>query len=340
MSGLQPQVVHVAGAGAAKVIGCIARELGCRGYRVACVRENSLPESLSGSAGADVVVADSGTTVRLPPEPRPGIFRRLRLALHDHHLILAEGFSDGARELIEVVPPGSVACHAGNRALRALIGSGAPPAGVPGYAPDDTEGLCACIEARYLKPDLSGAILAGGRSSRLGRDKTLLTVGGKPVIERMIDRLARHVPSIRIISGSSEAYAAYGLAVIADIHPGCGPLSGIHAALSTSATEYVLVLAGDTLLIQDALLERLRHGFTGYDITLYKHKNFEPLCAVYRRTCLDALEELIRHGDGRIIDLFPTLSVNVLRTGDPEVFRSINTEDDYRFVVSRLQPEP
>ena len=74
---------------------------------------------------------------------------------------------------------------------------------------------------------------------------------------------------------------------------------------------------------------RCSHAYPGYDITLYKHALFEPLCAVYRRTCLPALEELIDHQEYRIIDLFPTLSVNVIRTDQREAFQSINTPEDY-----------
>jgi molybdopterin-guanine dinucleotide biosynthesis protein A len=330
----QPHVVHIAGDGAAGLIERIAGALADRGYRIACLREGAAA-GWPGACGAAGVADAGGTALWLPPEPWPDMLGRVRRALCDYQLILVQGFSGEARELIEAVAPGKQACHAGRRALRAVIGAGAC-AGVPYFAREDVRGQCAFIEERYLQPNLSGAILAGGRSSRLGRDKTMVPVGGRPVIERMIALLERHALPVKLITGNAAAYARYGLAIVADVYPGCGPLSGIHAALESSATDYVLVLSGDMPLVRDDLVERLLSACAGHDITLYKHKNFEPLCAVYRRSCLEALEELLRHGDGRIIDLFPALTVKVLRTGEPEVFTSINTDEDYRFIMSRL----
>jgi molybdopterin-guanine dinucleotide biosynthesis protein A len=82
------------------------------------------------------------------------------------------------------------------------------------------------------------------------------------------------------------------------------------------------LLTADTL--RPLLLE-----YPGYDITMFKHKLFEPLCAIYRRTCLPALEELINHGEYRIIDLFPTLNTRIIRVDQRDEFQSINTKEDY-----------
>ena len=111
-----------------------------------------------------------------------------------------------------------------------------------------------------------------------------------------------------------------------------GPLSGIHAALTYCDTEYVLVVSCDIPLVNRELFESLIAALPGHDIVMFKHKHFEPLCALYRRTCLAALEDLIAHGENRIIDLFPLLQVKVLRIASADVFKNINTDADYDFV--------
>ena len=93
----------------------------------------------------------------------------------------------------------------------------------------------------------------------------------------------------------------------------------------------------DIPLLRKENLQPLLSAYPGFDITIFKHKNFEPLCAIYRKTCLSALNDLIAHNENRIIDLFPTLAVKVIRTGLNHIFRSINTEEDHRFILERFQ---
>ena len=92
----------------------------------------------------------------------------------------------------------------------------------------------------------------------------------------------------------------------------------------------------DIPLVSRTLFDELIAALPGNDIVIFKHSQFEPLCALYRRTCIPALEDLIAHGEYRIIDLFPTLQVKVVRTGSADIFKSINTEADYEFVRKAL----
>ncbi len=185
------------------------------------------------------------------------------------------------------------------------------------------------MRAGVLHPRISAAVLAGGSSSRLGRNKALLPLHGKTVIEKVIDEVCCCAGDVTIITNNPDEYASLGYPCCGDILPGGGPLSGIHAALTQCGTEYVLVVSCDIPLVNRQLFEALIADSSGHDIVLFKHKYFEPLCALYRRTCLPALEDLIAHGEYRIIDLFPTLKVKVLRIGSADVFKSINTDACY-----------
>jgi molybdopterin-guanine dinucleotide biosynthesis protein A len=195
----------------------------------------------------------------------------------------------------------------------------------------DAAKVAELIRDSILRPRISAAVLAGGRSSRLGRNKALLPLHGKTVIEKVVGEVRRCVSAINIITNSPDAYHHLGYPCRGDVLPGGGPLSGIHAALTHCDTEYVLVVSCDIPLVKRELFESLIAALPGHDIVMFKHKHFEPLCALYRRTCLSALEELIAHGEYRIIDLFPTLQVKVLRIASADVFKSINTDADYEF---------
>ncbi|MBM4311375.1 MAG: molybdenum cofactor guanylyltransferase [Deltaproteobacteria bacterium] len=202
-----------------------------------------------------------------------------------------------------------------------------------GLLSPDASRMAEHIRRSFVAPLVSGAVLAGGRSSRLGRNKALLPLNGTTVIEKVIDEVRACVSDLTLITNSPDEYTHLCYPCRPDMLPGGGPLSGIHAALTHCGTEYVLVVSCDIPLINRTFFERLLAALPGYDIVIFKHRQFEPLCALYRRTCLPALEELIAHGDYRIIDLFPSLRVKVLRTDSAEPFRSINTDADYESVM-------
>ena len=92
--------------------------------------------------------------------------------------------------------------------------------------------------------DTTGIILAGGKSSRMGADKGLLELGGKPLITYAFQALSGLCTTI-LISSSSEAYHSFGYQVIEDVFPGIGPMGGIYSALGKSKTEKNLILSCD-----------------------------------------------------------------------------------------------
>jgi molybdenum cofactor guanylyltransferase len=108
--------------------------------------------------------------------------------------------------------------------------------------------------ARQLKsPPIGGYVLAGGRSSRMGTDKALLELAGKPLIEHAVTKLCRVCASAHILSASA-ALAGYA-PLVADLHPGCGPIGGIEAALAHSPYDWNLILPVDLPLLPTAFLD-------------------------------------------------------------------------------------
>ena len=99
---------------------------------------------------------------------------------------------------------------------------------------------------------ICGAVLAGGKSSRMGTDKSLVQLGGVRLIERAVETL-RQVCTEVVILGSNPALEIYG-PLVPDLHPGCGPLGGIEAALAHSRLEWNLLLPVDMPFVPTALL--------------------------------------------------------------------------------------
>jgi molybdopterin-guanine dinucleotide biosynthesis protein A len=144
--------------------------------------------------------------------------------------------------------------------------------------------------------DAEGWVLAGGRSLRMGRDKAEVEIAGIPLLERMLRKL-RTLGLRTRVAGRREALEGIAAEVESDLHPDCGPLSGIETALSRSEKPLVLVLGIDLPLIETDflrwMLERAR--VTGAMAMIPRLLGEpQPLCAVYRRELLphvtDALE--------------------------------------------------
>jgi molybdenum cofactor guanylyltransferase len=187
-----------------------------------------------------------------------------------------------------------------------------------------------------MADDLSAFVLAGGKSTRMGRDKATLPLAGRTLLETAL-AAARSVTQKVFILGSPELYGAYGEA-IADIFPGCGPLGGIHAALQHSPTDLNLILAVDTPFLSHQLLnylvERARESqatITAPEINSYP----QPLCAVYTQAFLPIAEQALRAGNYKIVPLFPSGRTLVIPESElarfaftAEMFENLNTPEE------------
>jgi len=205
-------------------------------------------------------------------------------------------------------------------------------------------------------PVVSGFVIAGGQSSRMGRDKALLTVNGAPLIAQALDRLHGLGISARIC-GSRPDLGRFA-EVIPDNFSRCGPLAGIEAALAVSGTELNLFLPVDLPLLPAAFVGWLAaraeasHAVATIPVLALR---VEPLCAVYSRRLLEGIRRSLAAGDrkvmkgvraaaaslGEAIDLFDVESVAAaLRAGEwpawppvTEWFRNLNTPADYERVT-------
>ena len=154
-----------------------------------------------------------------------------------------------------------------------------------------TDGVC--------KIAFSAVILAGGKSSRMGRDKAFVGIGGQSILARQI-ALVRDVGAGEVfISGREDVdYSAFGCRVLMDKFPDVGPLAGIERALDASASPLLLVLAVDMPVMNVMILGRLISSCTAVRGAIPKtNSGIEPLAAVYPKATWDKLKLELQRGN-------------------------------------------
>lgn len=193
-------------------------------------------------------------------------------------------------------------------------------------------------------PGVTGVILAGGSSRRMGSDKALLPYRGGRLIEAIHRQLAGLFEEVLVVTGASGAYGFLPCRKVPDLLPGMGALSGIHSGLVHSRTPRIFAVACDMPHLSPALIRSLVERAGDHDAVVPESDaGIEPLHAVYHRNAVPAIEEALRAGQARIASLLDKVrSVTVPREEvariDPDFrsFVNLNTPDDY----SSLREEP
>ncbi|MBM4321778.1 MAG: molybdenum cofactor guanylyltransferase, partial [Deltaproteobacteria bacterium] len=204
-------------------------------------------------------------------------------------------------------------------------------------------GDLAVVEGRWVlqqsRLDATVIILAGGKSRRMGRDKSLLPVGGQPLIARLIRQLRPRFRQLLVSAGEPEKYAFLGEQVVADDQADQGPLMGIACALRHSRSELSFVVACDVPDVDIAFVEQLLGAADGFDVVLASKGpgRDEPLCAVYRKSAQAAAEATLTAGRRRISDMFDQLRVRRVPLGSASWMRNLNTEAEYEEYRSQLE---
>ncbi|MBI4330381.1 MAG: molybdenum cofactor guanylyltransferase [Chloroflexi bacterium] len=183
-------------------------------------------------------------------------------------------------------------------------------------------------------------VLAGGKSTRFGRDKISEMVAGQTLIQRVVNCLASFGDEIIIVlapGGSIPPLAApVKLRKVFDIYPGRGSLGGVYTGISLSSCQYNLVVACDMPFMNMQLLRHMIDLSPGYDVVIPKvGKHVEPLHAVYSKSCLPIIERIWAEGKTKVLDILEYARTYYLREEeidrfDPRrlSFFNINTSQD------------
>jgi molybdopterin-guanine dinucleotide biosynthesis protein A len=176
----------------------------------------------------------------------------------------------------------------------------------------------------------AGFVLVGGKSSRMGRDKALLAWNGTTLAQNAA-RIVKEACGNVALVGDPARYGSLGLRVFADRFPGCGPIGGVVTALTVSSPEWCLVVGCDMPALSPEALRLLLAETARTDaesIIPLGEGGPEPLCAVYHRACLPALEKAISEGRFRMRDIVNELRPRFLAGLDPASFANLNTPED------------
>ncbi len=188
--------------------------------------------------------------------------------------------------------------------------------------------------------EISGIILAGGKSLRLGHDKVEAKLGRTTLLQQVVSRLDPLTRDIIIVTAEERTFAPLAgrsrIRLTSDIIPGQGSLGGIYTGLVRSDTLYNLVVAADMPFLSKPLLKYMIEVSDGFDFVLPRVNNrYEPLHAVYSRDCIAPIEALIRRGRKVITDLIDHVKVRFVEAGEVErydpdhlSFFNINTRED------------
>jgi FdhD protein len=185
--------------------------------------------------------------------------------------------------------------------------------------------------------DVTGVILAGGKSTRMGSDKALLPYRGGRFIEAVYRLFAGIFSEVILVTNTPDQYCFLTCRKVKDIHEGMGVLAGIHAGLYHSSCPAVFAVACDMPYLVNGLIRHMAFRADADGVLIPESPDgLEPLHAVYGKGCLSAMESALLDGRRRIVSFFDR--VNVSRIGPEEValfdpdFRSfinINTPADY-----------
>jgi molybdopterin-guanine dinucleotide biosynthesis protein A len=187
---------------------------------------------------------------------------------------------------------------------------------------------------------LTVCIQAGGESSRMGEDKALKTFLGRPLIQRVTERVSPLADEVIVTSNRPNDYAFLKLPLFSDLKPGRGALGGLYTAIASASNPMVAVVACDMPFASTNLLEAATRLMVEEeaDVVIAKsEEGYEPLHAVYRREiCLPAIAAAIEADQWKVIAWFPQVKVRVLTPDevkhyDPSglAFWNVNTPEEF-----------
>lgn len=186
----------------------------------------------------------------------------------------------------------------------------------------------------------TGAILAGGKSTRMGTDKTLLRIDQQTLLERSVEKMQSIFAEVIIVGCDPAKHRIPGVRTLSDDAIGCGPLGGIQTALRHASFDTVLVVACDLPFWDAELARYLIESCDQHDGAVpIVNGFFEPLLAAYHRTCLTAIQDRLDCGEFKVTGFFQNVRIRGITATELErfcdlqwAFRNLNTMADFEKV--------
>lgn len=193
------------------------------------------------------------------------------------------------------------------------------------------------------KLDATGILLAGGKNSRMKKNKAFLELEGQPLVERSLAVLQAVFAEVLISSNTPELYTKYDVPVIRDVVQERGPLEGLYQGLKAATYDEVFFVACDMPFLEAELIRFLAKWASEYDVVVPRlPSGLHPLHAFYHRRCLPTIKRNLEAGCFKIMDLFHACSVRYVEETELQafdnlinVFCNVNTPEDWSAILKR-----
>ncbi len=203
--------------------------------------------------------------------------------------------------------------------------------------------------------DITGIILSGGSSTRMGVNKSLLKIGSKTVIEHVLVLMESIFTNVILSTNNPEDYSFLGTQMFKDVYPHSGPLAGIHSGLVNSSRQKNFILSCDMPLMTKEMIDYIIQFKTDKPVTVAKSEGYiQQLCGLYDKSCAGFAEEiLINEADNelreteqkkrgcRVLRLIDVVGAEIIDAESlsfysPDLFFNMNKREDYEYALKKL----
>lgn len=324
------------------------------------------------AGSCDVVVVSPARMARITEIDVEPSCDEVVASMPNHDLVIVEGYRQSGLPVVEVlrqendrdIPAAKQFCEEGH--VRGVVpvavvtnmdsvASCAKKRGIAAFGINDVQGVTDFLQCNYARPKLTVAIQAGGESRRMGRSKATVAFLGRPLIERIVERVAPVADEIVITTNEAENLAFLDelnldceLRLVPDVYEERGALRGLYSALSAASNPCVAVVACDmvfasaSLIAHEAVALQMRRA----DAIVPCNKfGFEPFHALYRvDACLPAIADAIEQGKVRARDFYEQVNLSRFEREDMEkavpgggCFANVNTPEELARMERSIQ---
>lgn len=187
-----------------------------------------------------------------------------------------------------------------------------------------------------MNHNLTGVILSGGKSTRMGGNKAFIEIEGTPIIQRIQTLFERLFDEIIIVTDQKELFSNLNAKIYLDLIPNRGVLGGLYTGLFFSSFPFSFCVACDMPFLKESVIKYLIKNIEDSDVIVPKTKDgLQPLHAIYSKNCLEPIKKIIELGKYKIVDFYPMVKVKIIDENeffslDPmrESFINVNTPEE------------
>jgi len=188
---------------------------------------------------------------------------------------------------------------------------------------------------------MTGIILSGGKSTRMGENKAFIKIEGVPIVSRIYTLFKELFQEVIIVTNQPELFKNFDSKIYSDLLPNKGALGGLFTGLFFSNFQYSFCVACDMPFIKKSLVQYLINNIEGEDVIVPRAKDgLQPLHAVYSKNCLDPIKKIMEQGKYKIIDFYNLVSIKIVEEKDftsldplRESFINVNTPEELFMIL-------